>query len=100
MSPWPPGQHIAAKADRPPHRDPGAYPILRGGLLIHLRVGRRAKCSKSIQRPPIFWRPPVPPYTPPSYRRLEEFFIPDELEEMQEPGYFDEIEEILKKTPS
>ena len=35
-----------------------------------------------------------------TYRRLEEFFTPEELEEMQEPGYFDEIEEILKKAPS
>ena len=34
------------------------------------------------------------------HRRLEEFFTPEELEEMQEPGYFDEIEEILKKAPS
>jgi hypothetical protein len=33
-------------------------------------------------------------------RRLQEFFSPEELEEMQEPGYFDEIEEILKKAPS
>jgi len=32
--------------------------------------------------------------------RIEEFFTPEELEEMQEPGYFDEIEEILKKAPS
>ena len=35
-----------------------------------------------------------------TYRRLEEFFTPEELEEMQKPGYFDEIEEILKKAPS
>ena len=35
-----------------------------------------------------------------TYRRLQEFFSPEELEEMQEPGYFDEIEEILKKAPS
>ena len=35
-----------------------------------------------------------------TYRRLEEFFTPEELEEIQEPGYFDEIEEILKKAPS
>lgn len=35
-----------------------------------------------------------------TYRRLEEFFTPEELEEMQEPEYFNEIEEILKKAPS
>ena len=35
-----------------------------------------------------------------TYRRLQEFFTPEEMEEMQEPGYFDEIEEILKKAPS
>ena len=35
-----------------------------------------------------------------TYRRLQEFFTPEEMEEMQEPGYFEEIEEILKKAPS
>jgi hypothetical protein len=35
-----------------------------------------------------------------TYRRLREFFTPVEMEEMQEPGYFDEVEEILKKAPS
>ena len=35
-----------------------------------------------------------------TYRRLQEFFTPEEMEEIQEPGYFDEIEEILKKAPS
>lgn len=35
-----------------------------------------------------------------THRRLQEFFKQNELEEMQEPGYFDEVEEILKEAPS
>ncbi|MGV8175541.1 MAG: helix-turn-helix domain-containing protein [Methanothrix sp.] len=35
-----------------------------------------------------------------TYRRLQEFFASEEIEEMQEPGYFDEVEEILKNAPS
>jgi hypothetical protein len=35
-----------------------------------------------------------------TYRKIQEFFTPEEMEEMQEPAYFDEIEEILKKAPS
>jgi hypothetical protein len=32
-----------------------------------------------------------------TYRKWQEFFTEEELEEMQQPGYFDEIETILKK---
>jgi predicted transcriptional regulator len=32
-----------------------------------------------------------------TYRKWQEFFTKEELEEMRQPGYFDEIETILKK---
>lgn len=32
-----------------------------------------------------------------THRKLQEFFTKEELDEMQQPGYFDEIEAILKK---
>jgi len=32
-----------------------------------------------------------------TYRKWQEFFTKEELEGMQQPGYFDEIETILKK---
>ena len=31
-------------------------------------------------------------------RPWQEFFTPEELEEMRQPGYFDEIEEMVKRT--
>ena len=35
-----------------------------------------------------------------THRRMQEFFTQEELEEMQKPGYFDEVEEILKTATS
>jgi DNA-binding Lrp family transcriptional regulator len=32
-----------------------------------------------------------------TYRRWQDFLTPEDLVEMQKPGYFDEVEEILKK---
>jgi predicted transcriptional regulator len=32
-----------------------------------------------------------------TYRKWQEFFTREELNEMQQPGYFDEIEDLLKK---
>ncbi|MGA9100382.1 MAG: helix-turn-helix domain-containing protein [Methanotrichaceae archaeon] len=32
-----------------------------------------------------------------TYRKWQEFFTKEELDEMQHPGYFDELEAILKK---
>ena len=31
-------------------------------------------------------------------RPWQEFFTPEELEEMRQPGYFDEVEEMVKRT--
>ena len=33
-----------------------------------------------------------------SPRLWQEFFSPEELEEMRQPGYFDEVEEMVKRT--
>ena len=33
-------------------------------------------------------------------RRWQDFFTPDELEEMKQPDYFDDIEKLLKKASS
>jgi DNA-binding PadR family transcriptional regulator len=32
-----------------------------------------------------------------THRKWQEFFTKEELDEMQQPGYFDEIEDIMKK---
>ncbi len=35
-----------------------------------------------------------------TYRRMQDFFTSEELEEIGQPGYFDDVEEILKKATS
>jgi predicted transcriptional regulator len=35
-----------------------------------------------------------------TYRRMQDFFTQEELEEMKRPGYFDEVEEILSVATS
>jgi hypothetical protein len=35
-----------------------------------------------------------------TYRRMQDFFTPEELEEIGQTGYFDDVEEILKKATS
>jgi DNA-binding Lrp family transcriptional regulator len=35
-----------------------------------------------------------------TYRRWQDFLTPEDLGEIQQPGYFDEVEEILKEATS
>jgi hypothetical protein len=32
------------------------------------------------------------------YKKWQEFFTSEELDEMRQPGYFDEIEEIIERS--
>jgi hypothetical protein len=33
-----------------------------------------------------------------TYKKWQEFFTSEELDEMRQPGYFDEIEEIIERS--